>query len=79
MLGHTSGLWLGHGVGLDDHDLPIIGPGDITQIEAGMVVAVHPHLIDATGATGSSLGDTFLVGSQETLPLSRWPRDIISV
>jgi Xaa-Pro aminopeptidase len=77
--GHSSGLWLGHGVGLDDHDLPVIGPGDDTRIEAGMVVAIHPHLIDANGEAGSSLGDTFLIDAEETTALSRWPRAIIQV
>jgi Xaa-Pro aminopeptidase len=76
--GYRSGLWLGHGVGVD-HDLPTIGEGDDTILASNMTIAFHPHLVDGPSNLGSSFGDTFLVGERETSPLSRWSRDLILV
>jgi len=76
--GYSSGLWLGHGVGVD-HDLPTIGKGDATPLMPGMTIAFHPHLVDPASGTGSSYGDTFLVTEGAAEPLSRWPLDLIEV
>jgi Xaa-Pro aminopeptidase len=76
--GYRSGLWLGHGVGVD-HDLPTIGDGDQTVLAPQMSIAFHPHLVDAESGLGASYGDTFLVTAGSAEPLSRWPRDLIAV
>ena len=74
--GLTSGLLYGHGVGVD-HDLPLIGQGEETEIRAGMTIALHPHIIAAAGEVGASLCDTFIVGEGGAQPLSSWAREPI--
>lgn len=76
--GLTSGLLYGHGVGVD-HDLPLIGQDEATEIRAGMTIALHPHIIDAAGDAGGSLCDTFIVGDAGARPLSRWARETIQL
>jgi Xaa-Pro aminopeptidase len=82
--GLTSGLWYGHGVGVD-HDLPVIGHGNDTVLEPGMVVALHPHIVDADNEqagndpVGACLGDTFVISEGGATPLSAHPRDIVTL
>ncbi|UOM36579.1 Xaa-Pro peptidase family protein [Acuticoccus sp. I52.16.1] len=76
--GVTSGLWAGHGVGID-HDLPVIGGDDPTPLAAGMVVALHPHIVTADGGVGACLCDTFVIGEEGTTPLSRLPRTPVAL
>jgi Xaa-Pro aminopeptidase len=76
--GFSSGLWLGHGVGID-HDGPVIGPDDQRLLQADMVLAMHPHLVDAGGHTGGSLGDTFHITANGPQALSGIARDVIDV
>lgn len=54
------GIWHGHGVGVD-HDPPVISTCDDTLLEPGMVLALHPNLVDLTHGVGASVADTFLV------------------
>lgn len=74
--GLTSGLWYGHGVGVD-HDTPTIGRSSNEILEAGMVIALHPHLVDPAAGEGASLCDTFAVGPNGAVPLSALSRDLI--
>ncbi len=77
--GLTSGLWYGHGVGVD-HDLPVIGRGNDTVLEPGMVIALHPHIVDAgDDPVGACLGDTFVISEGGATPLSAHPRDIVAI
>jgi Xaa-Pro aminopeptidase len=76
--GLTSGLWFGHGVGID-HDAPVIGQGVDTVLLPGMVIALHPHLSDEAAGLGASLCDTFVIGDGAARPLSRLPRDLVSL
>lgn len=34
----------GHGIGLDDHEVPYLGSGDATELEEGMVVSIEPGI-----------------------------------
>ena len=50
----------GHGVGLDIHEYPRIGPGGKEKIKAGMVVTVEPGIY-LPGKFGVRIEDTLLV------------------
>jgi Xaa-Pro aminopeptidase len=52
----------GHGVGIDIHEHPRIGPGVTDKIEAGMVVTVEPGIY-LPGKFGVRIEDTLLVTS----------------
>lgn len=58
---------LGHGVGLETHDSPLLGPRSVAVLEDGMPVTVEPGIYFA-GKWGVRWEDTFLVtadGSQK--------------
>ncbi len=76
--GLHSGLWYGHGVGVD-HDQPVIGRDVATTLEENMVIALHPHIVDEAASLGASVCDTFLVGAGASTPFSRFPRDLITI
>jgi Xaa-Pro aminopeptidase len=76
--GLTTGLWYGHGIGVD-HDQPAIGQDVPTPLEAGMVIALHPHIVDDAAGIGTSLCDSFLIGPMGGTPLSRHARDLVTV
>jgi Xaa-Pro aminopeptidase len=50
----------GHGVGIDIHEHPRIGPGATDKLEAGMVVTVEPGIY-LPGRLGVRIEDTLLV------------------
>jgi Xaa-Pro aminopeptidase len=76
--GLTTGLWYGHGVGVD-HDQPAIGRDVPTPLEANMVIALHPHIVDEAAGVGASLCDTFLIDAEGGAPFSRHARDLIAI
>jgi len=80
--GFSSGLWYGHGVGVD-HDLPVIGRGNDTVLEPGMVIALHPHIVDASAgeaaSIGACLGDTFAISAAGAAPLSAHGRALVTI
>ena len=52
--------WVGHGIGLDVHERPMIRPGDETVLETGMCLAVEPSC-RVPGAPGVRVEDVILV------------------
>lgn len=68
--GVRVGIWHGHGVGLD-HDTPVITAADTTQLEPGMVIAVHPNFSTADERVGASVADTYVIGVNAPRRLSR--------
>jgi Xaa-Pro aminopeptidase len=57
------GMDLGDGIGIfEDSTL---------ELKEGMVITVHPHIITGDGKEGLLLGDTFVVGPNGALNLSR--------
>ncbi len=61
--------FIGHGVGIELDELPVLAGGFKTTLETGMVIALEPKFIFPDGAVG--IENTFLVGNNglETLTL----------
>ena len=56
---HT-GIWHGHGVGID-HDIPVIREDSDDVIGPGMVISVHPSFSNEDETIGASIADVFLI------------------
>lgn len=80
--GKYFGHSLGHGVGLDIHELPNLSPIKskkiIVKIPKGTVVTVEPGIY-LPGKFGVRLEDMILVGDKENTNLTRSPKDIQEV
>ena len=70
--GYQQGVWAGHGVGVD-HDIPILGDDDPSPFMPGMVVAVHPHLVDQRTQTGAVFCEQYLITADGSRRFSRYP------
>jgi Xaa-Pro aminopeptidase len=69
--------FVGHGVGLQIDEYPVIGPLDHKIVE-NMIVAVEPKMIyPGVGVVG--IEDTFLVGAKGAERLTRLPQEIWQV
>ena len=72
---HT-GLWHGHGVGVD-HDGPVITAADETPLAAGMVLAIHPNFSTADERFGASSVDTYVITDTGFRRLSAVPQEVL--
>lgn len=77
-LDQSTGIWHGHGVGVD-HDSPVIRANDTTVLSEGMVIAVHPNLTNEAGTIGVSVADTFLIRDGIAQPISSLPQRINTI
>jgi Xaa-Pro aminopeptidase len=59
---HRPVTFVGHGVGLEVDELPVIAPGVNTTLVEGMVIALEPKFVFPKGAVG--IENTFVVGKQ---------------
>jgi Xaa-Pro dipeptidase len=76
--GATKVSYVGHGVGVEIDELPVLAPGVPTPLEPGMVIAVEPKIVfPGRGMVG--VEDQFVVGegSGEAAPINVTPRDLI--
>lgn len=70
--------FVGHGVGLEIDELPVLAAGHREPLEEGMVIAVEPKFVfPGWGAVG--LEDTGIVTSQGLRLLTQFPREIQAV
>ena len=69
--------FIGHGVGLELDELPVLAAGDL-RLEEGMVFALEPKFVlPGLGAVG--IENTWLVGREGVTPLTVAPDDIVTV
>jgi Xaa-Pro aminopeptidase/Xaa-Pro dipeptidase len=71
-LGHVTG----HSIGMTMIEHPRIGEGVDTELAAGMVFSMHPHVIGADGRTCLYMQDTWLVTEQGGEPLAGLPMQV---
>ncbi len=71
-LGHVTG----HSIGMTMIEHPKIGEGVDTELAAGMVFSMHPHVIAENGRDCLYMQDTWLVTGSGGEPLSRLPMRI---
>ncbi len=65
----------GHGVGLDIHEAPSVGPGATAILEPGVVATVEPGVYLA-GVGGVRIEDTLIVIEDGRRPLTMFPKDV---
>jgi Xaa-Pro aminopeptidase len=69
---------LGHGVGLQIHEAPLLGPTGTGAVLSGMVVTVEPGVY-LPGRGGVRIEDTVVVGPDGATALSHSRRELIEV
>jgi len=65
-LGHVTG----HSIGMTMIEFPKIGEHDETELQAGMVLSMHPHAISQDGEACLYMQDTWLVTDAGGVPLA---------
>ncbi|MBK5276014.1 MAG: aminopeptidase P family protein [Desulfuromonadales bacterium] len=76
--GDYFGHGLGHGVGLEIHEKPVISPRSETIIEKGMVFTIEPGIY-VPGFGGVRIEDTVVVASDGCRLLTRAPKELIQL
>jgi len=74
--GYKAGHLTGHGIGIDVIEPPLIARKSEWTLEEGMVLSMHPHVVDPTERWGLYMSDTWLVTPSGGEPLSDLSRDI---
>ncbi|MGB9803213.1 M24 family metallopeptidase [Desulfofundulus sp.] len=70
--------FIGHGVGLELNELPVLARGVKDKLQPGMVVALEPKFVfPGRGAVG--IENTFAVGEQGLEKLTNYPDDVVIV
>jgi len=72
------GHGLGHGVGLDIHEKPVISPRSDAVVEAGMVFTIEPGIY-IPGFGGVRIEDTVAVTTDGCVILTQAPKDLIEL
>ena len=69
---------LGHGVGLDVHELPVLGTKSEVILKSNMVITSEPGIY-IPGKFGIRIEDTVLVGKSVGIPLTKAKRDYVII
>jgi Xaa-Pro aminopeptidase len=69
---------LGHGVGLDVHEIPTVGPRSTCSLRAGNVITVEPGVYVA-GLAGVRIEDLVLVEESGHRLLTSAPKGLIEI
>lgn len=77
-LGREFTHGLGHGVGLDVHELPTLGPRSTHTLRAGMVVTIEPGVYVA-GLAGVRIEDLVVVEDAGHRRLTTAPKELIEI
>ncbi len=76
---HANTGVLGHGIGLDMFELPVLGLGNKTILKPGMTFVLHPGLFGALCKSrwGALLGDTIVINDTNAKPIfeTKWKID----
>jgi Xaa-Pro aminopeptidase len=72
------GHGLGHGVGLDIHEKPVVSPRSDTVVEVGMVFTIEPGIY-IPGFGGVRIEDTVAVTADGCVVLTQAPKDLIEL
>jgi Xaa-Pro aminopeptidase len=73
--GYRMGLHPGHSQGLDIFERPLIDEKEDTELAAGMIIVLHPHVLMSSGG-GVWIGETFLVTDNGPQPLQRSTQEL---
>jgi Xaa-Pro aminopeptidase len=76
--GYKMGLHPGHSQGLDIFERPLIAPSEETELMAGMVIVIHPHVLLPSGG-GVWIGETFLITDDGCQDLQKSPKALKTI
>jgi Xaa-Pro aminopeptidase len=76
--GADRGSYVGHGVGVELDELPLLAAGQTMPLAAGMVLAIEPKVISPEFG-GLDIEDTVLVGESGAERLSSLPQELFVV
>jgi Xaa-Pro aminopeptidase len=72
------GHGLGHGVGLEIHEKPVVSPRSATVVEEGMVFTIEPGIY-IPGFGGVRIEDTVAVTADGCMLLTKAPKELIQL
>ena len=69
---------IGHGIGLEINEPPVLAPSDHSMVSAGYVIALDMHIMDE-GVGVFKLEDMILIGEKENQILTKSPRELFEI